>query len=220
MKNKLTNIEEAISTIKDGMTVMIGGFMCCGCPHNLVDALSKSTVKNLTVISNDASIECEDIGKLFIAKKVKRLIASHIGLNPEAGNQIMNGECALELVPQGTLAERIRCGGAGLGGFLTRTGIGTVVEEGKQIITVNNERYILEFPLKADVALIRATKADEFGNLFYKGTTQNFNPLMATAAETVIAEAEEICNIGEIEKEAIHTPGIFVDYIVHGGDIL
>ncbi len=216
MQNKIIDINTAINLIKDGMTVMIGGFMCCGCPHNLIDALSKSTVKNLTVISNDASIECDDIGKLFYTKKVKRFIASHVGLNPEAGKQIMNGECAVELVPQGTLAERIRCGGAGLGGFLTKTGIGTEVERGKQIIMIENERYILELPLKADVALIGATTADEFGNLFYKGTTQNFNPLMATAAETVIVEADTICRVGEIEKETIHTPGVFVDYIVCG----
>lgn len=198
------------------MTVMVGGFLGCGAAHTLIDALSRSDVKDLTLISSDTSISSDDIAKLFYAKKVKRLIASHIGTNPEVGRQMINEECKVELVPQGTLAEAIRCGGAGLGGFLTKTGVGTVVEKNKTTMVIDGEKYILERPLRANVALVAATVADEFGNLFYSGSTRNFNPLMATAADTVIAEAKSICKVGEIKKESIHTPGIFVDFIVKG----
>lgn len=198
------------------MTVMVGGFLGCGSAHMVIDALSKSDVKNLTLISSDTSVSSDDIAKLFFAKKVKKLIASHIGTNPEVGRQMINGECEVQLVPQGTLAECIRCGGAGLGGFLTKTGVGTVVEENKTTMVIDDEKYILEKPLKADVALIAATLADEFGNLFYQGTSRNFNPLMATAADTVIVEAKSICKVGEISKESIHTPGVFIDFIVKG----
>lgn len=214
MINKIVDTNTAISKIKDGMTVMIGGFACCGCAHRLIDALSKSNVKDLTLISTDASKEDKDIVKLFLAKKVKKMIVSHMGLNKEANRQMVAGECEIELIPMGTLVERIRCAGVGLGGFLTNVGIGTVAQEGKQVINLNGRDYIIEEPLKADVALISATLADEYGNLFYKGTSRNSNPIMAMAADIVIAESPKICKIGEIEKECIHTAGIFVDYIV------
>lgn len=214
MQTKVINIENAIDHIKSGMTVIIGGFSCCGCPHGLVDTLSKSDVTDLTIISNDASVGEKDVAKLFLAKKVKKFIGSHIGQCPEVGRQMIAGECNVELIPQGTFVERIRCSGYGLGGVLTRTGLGTVVEDGKRIINVDGQDYLLETPLHADVALIGASKADCFGNLYYRGTSRNFNTVMATAADTVIAEVNELCKIGEIEKESIHTPGIFVDYIV------
>ncbi|MGN0518623.1 MAG: CoA transferase subunit A [Acutalibacteraceae bacterium] len=218
MKQKILSVENAIEHIKSGMTVMIGGFNSCGCPHELVDALSKSDVTDLTIVSSDASTGVKDVAKLFLAKKVKRFIGSHIGTNPEAGRQMITGECKIELIPQGTFVERIRCGGFGLGGVLTKSGLGTVVEENKRIINVDGEEWLLETPIHADVALISAAKSDSFGNLYYRGTTKNFNTIMATAADTVIAEVSELCKIGGIEKEAIHTPGIFIDHIVIGSD--
>ncbi len=211
---KIISVEEAVAKIKDGMTVMIGGFMAAGTPHKIIDALSKSKVKNLTVICNDTAFPDKGIGILVTNKQVKKVIASHIGTNPNTIEQFNNKELEVQFVPQGTLAEQVRCGGAGLGGFLTPTGIGTVVEEGKQKMTVNGVEYLLELPIRADVALIGASIGDQSGNLCYKGTTQNFNPMMATAADLVIAEVEEMVEIGGIPMENIHTPAIFVNYIV------
>ncbi len=211
---KVISVEEAVARIKDGMTLMIGGFLGAGSPHKIIDGLSKSKVKDLTVICNDTAFPDKGIGILITNRQVKKVIASHIGTNPNTIGQLNNKELEVQFVPQGTLAEQVRCGGAGLGGFLTPTGIGTVVEEGKQKITVNGKEYLLEMPLRADVALLGANIGDESGNLYYKGTTQNFNPMMATAADLVIAEVEELVKTGMIPMENVHTPAIFVNYIV------
>jgi len=210
---KIISIDEAVAKIKDGMTLMIGGFMGAGSPHKIIDALAKSNVKNLTVICNDTAFPDKGIGILITNKQIKKVIASHIGTNPNTIEQFNNKELEVQFVPQGTLAEQVRCGGAGLGGFLTPTGIGTIVEEGKQKMTINGKEYLLELPLRADVALLGANIGDKSGNLVFKGTTQNFNPVMATAADLVIAEVENLVENGEIPMENVHTPAIFVDYI-------
>ncbi|MCK9218370.1 MAG: acetate CoA-transferase subunit alpha [Firmicutes bacterium] len=213
---KLISIDEAVNMIHDGMTIMVGGFLGCKNPFRMIDALIEKGVKDITLIANDTAFPEIGLGKLIVNKQIKRLITSHIGTNKETGNQMNAGELEVELVPQGTLAERIRAGGAGLGGILTPTGLGTVVEEGKEIIEVDGKKYLLEKPLKADIALIVGKKVDKKGNIQYNKATRNFNPLMATAAETVIVEADEIVEVGEIDQDNVMTPGIFVDYIVGG----
>jgi acetate CoA/acetoacetate CoA-transferase alpha subunit len=212
--NKIISMEEAIAKIDNGMTLMIGGFMAAGTPNNIMTELVKKGVKDLTVICNDTGFVNIGIGKLIANKQIKKVIVSHIGTNPDTIEQFNNKELVVEFVPQGTLIERIRCGGNGLGGILTPTGLGTIVENGKQIINVDGKDYLLETPLHADIALIGASIADEAGNLYYKGTTQNFNPMMATAAEIVIAEAQEVVKTGDIPMENVHTQALFVDYIV------
>ncbi|MGY0373793.1 acetate CoA-transferase subunit alpha [Clostridium sp. JNZ J1-5] len=212
--NKLITLEEAISKVKDGMTVMVGGFLATGSPCSIIDLLAERGVKDLTIICNDTSYVDRGVGKLVVNKQVKKVIASHIGTNAETGRQMNAGEMEVELVPQGTLAERIRCGGAGLGGFLTPTGLGTIVEDGKDRLTVDGQQYLLEKPLKADIAIIFGSKVDKKGNVYYNMSTRNFNPLMATAADLVIAEAEELVEVGEINPNDVMTPGIFIDYIV------
>lgn len=212
--NKLITLEEAISKVKDGMTVMVGGFLATGSPCSIIDLLAERGVKDLTIICNDTSYVDRGVGKLVVNKQVKKVIASHIGTNAETGRQMNAGEMEVELVPQGTLAERIRCGGAGLGGFLTPTGLGTIVEDGKDRLTVDGQQYLLEKPLKADIAIIFGSKVDKKGNVYYNMSTRNFNPLMATAADLVIAEAEELMEVGEINPNDVMTPGIFIDYIV------
>lgn len=212
--NKVISLEDAASHIKDGMTLMIGGFLGVGTPNRIVDALLESSVKNLTVIVNDTATPDTGIGKLIVAKQVKKVITSHIGTNPETGRQMNEGETEVVLVPQGTLAEQIRAGGAGLGGILTPTGVGTIVEEGKQKIEINGRAYLLELPLKADVALIAGAKVDKKGNIYYYKSARNFNPLMAMASDFVIVEAKEVVEVGEINPNDVMTPGIFVDYIV------
>ncbi len=213
---KQIDAKQAAEFVKDGMTVMIGGFMSNGTPEIIMDALVEKGVKDLTVIANDSGTPGTGIGKLVAAGAVKKLIASHIGLNPQTGQLMNDGTMEVTLTPQGTLAEQIRAGGAGLGGVLTPTGLGTEVGAGKQIIQVDGNDYLLEKPLRADVALLRGSVVDEDGNVLYKGTTRNFNPMMATAADVVIVAAEEIVPAGEIAGESIATPGIFVDYIVGG----
>ncbi len=212
--NKFITIEEAVAHVKDGMTVMIAGFLANGTPNRIVDALAKSDVKNLTIICNDTAFPDKGIGQLVANKQVKKLYTSHIGTNPPSSEQYNAGELEIEFCPQGTLAERVRSGGNGLGGILTPTGLGTVVAEGKEIITVDGKEYLLEKPLRADLALICASKGDKSGNLVYHGTSQNFNPLMATAADVVIAEIDELVEVGEILPEYVKTPAIFVNYIV------
>jgi acetate CoA/acetoacetate CoA-transferase alpha subunit len=216
--NKVIDIEKAVDKIKEGMTVMVGGFMGCGNPHKVIDALAKRGTKNLTLICNDGAIPGFGVAKLIENHQIKKMYATHIGLNPEVGRQMNYGEMEVVLNPQGTFTEKIRCGGNGMGGFLTPTGIGTIIEEGKKRITVDGTEYLLETPLKADVALICGNKIDKNGNVWYKGTTRNFNVVMATAADLVIAEADNVVEIGEIEPENVATPGIFVDYIVDGGN--
>lgn len=214
--DKFITVDEAVAKIKSGMTLMIGGFLAAGTPNKIVEALSKTDVKDLTIIANDTAYPDKGIGLLITNKQVKKVIASHIGTNPNTIQQLNDKELIVEFSPQGTLAERIRCGGAGLGGVLTPTGLGTVVEEGKQKLTIDGKKYLLEKPLHADIALIGANISDETGNLIYKGTTQNFNPMMATAADLVIVEAQEVVKTGEIPMENVHTPGIYVNYIVRG----
>lgn len=216
--HKRVSIEEAIEKIEDGMTIMVGGFLGCGNPHRIIEALAAKGTKDLTLICNDTSFPEYGVGKLVVNKQFKKIIASHVGTNPETGRQMNEKETEVVLVPQGTLAEQVRAGGAGLGGILTPTGVGTVVEEGKEKLTVDGVEYLLEKPLRADVALIAAQKADEYGNLVYFGATRNFNNLMATAAETVIVEVEEVVKVGELDPNEVVTPGIFVSHIVNGGE--
>ncbi len=200
--------------IHDGMTIMVGGFMATGAPEKLIDLLIEFDIKDITLITTDTASPGRGTSKLIAEKRVKKLYASHIGLNPETGAQMNDGTLEVELVPQGTLAERIRSGGAGLGGVLTPTGLGTIVAEGKKVINVDGKDYLLETPLKADLALIRGSLVDRRGNVFYSKTSQNFNPLMATAADTVIVEAEKVVDIGVIQPEAVQTPSLYVDYIL------
>ena len=220
MINKIKTAQEAVESIQDGASVMVGGFMATGTPEILIDALVEKGVKNLTIICNDAGVPGRGIGKLLTNGQIKTLIASHVGLNPEVAQRINsdNPDDKLEciLVPQGTLAERIRAAGAGLGGFLTPTGVGTIVAEGKQVISVDGRDYLLEKSLKADFALIRGSITDEFGNTMYNEATRNFNPMMATAAEHVIVGTCEVVRVGEIDPNHVVTPGIFVDAIVGG----
>lgn len=216
--NKIISLDQAVDLIKDGDTVMVGGFMANGTPERIVDALVAKGTKNLTLICNDAGLPDKGVGKMVMTKQFSKIIASHIGLNREAGRQMNEGETVVELIPQGTLVEQIRAGGFGLGGFLTPTGIGTLVAEGKELITVDGKDYLLEKPIKADVALIFANKVDEGGNLQYIGSENNFNQVMAANATTTIVEAREIVKSGDLDPNFVHTPGIFVDYIVEGGE--
>lgn len=225
---KFVSIEEAVKLIPNGASVMFGGFMGCGNAHRFIDALAKSGVKDLTMICNDASMpggpmgeEFYGVAKLIHNKQIKKLIATHVGLNPEVATQSMiDGTLEVILVPQGSLAEMIRAGGAGLGGVLTPAGVGTIVEENPLCLgkmTVEGRAYLLMAPVHADFAVIAGAKIDKAGNVWYKGNTSNFNLVMATAADTVIAEAEEIVEMGEIEPENVRTYGVFVDYVVEGG---
>lgn len=211
---KVTTVEEAVCHVKDGMTIMVGGFLGVGSPLGLLDALVKKGVKDLTLICNDTAFPDKAVGKMVVNKQFKKIIVTHIGTNPETGRQMKSGELEVELVPQGTLAERIRAGGAGLGGFLTPTGLGTLAENGKKKIEVNGKTYLLELPIRADVALLRAHLADKKGNLTYRRAARNFNPLMAMAADLVIVEADKIVEIGEIDPDQVVTPGVVVDLIV------
>lgn len=216
--NKVVSLEQIRPLLKDGMSIMVGGFLACGSPENLIDLLIETNVKDLTIIANDTSFVELGIGKLIVNGQVKKVIASHIGTNPETGRLMTEGKMEVELVPQGTLIERIRSAGAGLGGVLTPTGVGTMVEEGKQKLTIEGKEYLLELPLKADLALVYASISDEIGNSLYYGTTRNFNPTIATAAEIVIVEAQSIVKVGEMDPNNIVTPSVFVDYIVKGGN--
>ncbi|MDD2641697.1 MAG: CoA transferase subunit A [Bacteroidales bacterium] len=213
--SKQISINEAVSRIKSGMTVMVGGFLAVGSPKKILDELLRTEVTDLTIITNDTAFQDKGVGKLIAARKVKKVITSHIGTNPATGEQYNNGTLQIEFVPQGTLGERIRSGGAGLGGVLTPVGLGTVIEEGKQIVNVDGKDFLLEKPLRAQVALVGASVSDASGNLYWKGNSKNFNPLMATAADLVIVEAEEIVPVGDILPENVHLPYIYVNYIVN-----
>ncbi|MDM8160995.1 CoA transferase subunit A [Labilibaculum sp. K2S] len=213
--NKIISIKEAVAKLQDGMTIMIGGFLSVGTANNMIDQIVSSDVKNLTIICNDTAFADKGLGKLIANKQVVKVITSHIGTNPATIEQMNNGEITVEFSPQGTLAERVRSGGAGLGGVLTPTGLGTMVADGKEIITVDGKEFLLEKPLRADVALIGASISDTLGNLTYRGTTQNFNPLMATAADLVIVEAKQMVEAGTLKPEEVKTPSIFVDFIVN-----
>ncbi len=211
---KIISAAEAASKVKDGMTIMVGGFLGAGSPDTLLGLIEKNGTKNLTVICNDTSFPDRGLGRLVANKQIAKIIVSHIGTNPCTADQMNSGEMIVEFSPQGTLAERVRAGGAGLGGVLTPTGLGTMVAEGKQVINIDGKDFLLEKPIRADLALIYATTVDHSGNCVYMGTTQNFNPLMATAADMVIVEAEEIVEMGKLNPEQVKTPSIFIDYIV------
>ncbi|SMH44082.1 CoA transferase subunit A [Azospirillum agricola] len=212
--SKVRKLEDAVAAIPDGAVLMIGGFMGVGTPPRLIDELIRQNKRGLTVIANDTARPAVGIGKLVAGRHVARVIASHIGTNPETQRQMIAGETEVELVPQGTLAERVRAGGFGLGGILTPTGVGTVVADGKRTIELDGKTFLLETPLKADFALILAKRADYYGNLEYALTARNFNPLMAMAAETVIVEAEDIVPVGMIPPDHVVTPNVLVDVLV------
>ncbi|MDW7669096.1 MAG: CoA transferase subunit A [Bacillota bacterium] len=214
---KIITMDEAVDKIKDGMTIMVGGFLGCGSPKKLIDAIVESDIKDLTLICNDTSFPDYAVGKMIVKKQFRKVIVSHIGTNKETIRQMNDNETEVELVPQGTLVEQIRCAGFGLGGFFTPTGVGTEVETGKEKKVIDGITYIYEKPLKADIALLLGSKVDEKGNVFYNATTRNFNPIMALAADTVIVEAAEIVEVGDLDPNCIATPHIFINYIV-GGD--
>ena len=211
---KIITAKEAAAMVQEGATVMMGGFLAVGTPETIIDALVAHGTKDLTLIGNDTAFVDRGVGKLIVNKQIKHVIASHIGTNKETGNQMNAGTTKVTLVPQGTLAERIRAAGCGLGGVLTPTGIGTPVEEGKQVIEVQGKKYLLEEALGAEIAFIKAHKADKKGNLVYRYMARNFNPMVAMAAPLVIAEVDEIVEVGEIAPDEVMTPAIFVDYIV------
>lgn len=219
--DKVINLEKAVSQIKDGDVVMVGGFLGCGGPNKIIDYIVENTdLKDLTLICNDTSFVDMGVGKMVVKKMFKKIYASHIGTNKETGRQMSEEETEVILVPQGTLAEQVRAGGYGLGGVLTKTGLGSKeIEEGKQIVEVDGEKWILEKPLKADVALLNCAKADKFGNMIFHGSTQTFNTVMAFAAKTVIVEADEVVEIGELDPDNVRVPGVLVSYIVDGGKI-
>ena len=209
---KIISAKEAAEFVKDNSTLMVGGFLSCDAPDKLVDALVETNVSDLTLICNDTTYPDVDKGKLIDEKRVKKVIASHIGTNPITGQKMLNKEIEVEILPMGTFVEKIRAYGAGLGGILTPTGIGTILEEGKKIIEVNGKKYIFEEHLGADVAFIYGTKVDKFGNVSYFGTTRNFNTTMAMSADTVIVQADEIVDC--LDPNEVVIPGIFIDYIV------
>ncbi len=209
---KIISAQQAISLIEEGSTIMIGGFLSCGAPDKLIDELAEQNISKLTVISNDTSYPDVDKGKLIVNKQVKRLITSHIGTNPETGKQMNSGELDVELVPMGTLIEKIRAKGTGLGGVLTPTGVGTIIEDSKETVEIGGKKFIFEEPIGADYALIYGTKVDKYGNVAYYGTTRNLNTVMATAAETVIVQADELVDC--LDPNDVIIPGLFIDYIV------
>jgi acetate CoA/acetoacetate CoA-transferase alpha subunit len=208
------SLEQAVAMIPDGASLMIGGFMAIGTPERVIDEIIRQNKQNLTVIANDTASPGRGIGKMIAAKLVRKAIVSHIGLNPETQRQMTAGELEVELVPQGTLIERIRAGGFGLGGVLTQTGLGTTVEAGKQQIQVDGKTYLLEVALRADFALVHAFLVDYLGNLSYALTARNFNPIIAMAGGTVIADADNVVPIGVISPDHIVTPAPLVDYLV------
>ena len=210
------NVQAALQGIADGMTLMLGGFGLCGIPENSIQELLRLGVKNLTCISNNAGVDDFGIGRLLQTKQVKKMISSYVGENAEFERQLLSGELEVELIPQGTLAERCRAGGAGIPAFFTPAGYGTEVGEGKESREFNGKMYLMETGLIADFAFVKAWKGDTAGNLIYKGTARNFNPMMATAGKITVAEVEELVPIGELDPNQIHTPGIFVQRIYQG----
>ena len=218
-KKVYADAESALrGVVKDGMTVMCGGFGVCGIPENLIAALHASGVRGLTVVSNNAGLDGVGLGLLLQARQIRKMISSYVGENKEFERQYLAGEVEIEFNPQGTMAERIRAGGAGIYGFFTKVGAGTLVAEGKETRTIDGETYILEKGLVADVSLVKAWKGDTEGNLIYRKTARNFNPNMATAAQITVAEVEELVAPGMLDGDSIHTPGIFVQRIIQGAN--
>lgn len=213
----VVSAEQAARQVKNGDTIMVGGFNYGGIPYTLIDALLEQGTDRLTMIANDTAYADVGHGKLVSAGRCKKVVASHVGLNKKTGELFHAGLMELELFPQGTFVEKIRAAGFGLGGFLTPAGVGTVVEEGKQTLEIDGKKYILELPVRADVALIRAYRADRMGNLTYRGTNRNFNPIMAMAADIVIAEVDSVVDVGELDPDAIVTQGILIDMLVVKG---
>jgi 3-oxoacid CoA-transferase subunit A len=216
MNKVLRSAADAVALIHDGATIMMGGFGLCGIPENLIGALRARGTRDLTVVSNNAGVDDFGIGVLLRARQVRKMIATYVGENKEFERQFLTGELEVELVPQGTFAERIRAGGAGIGGFFTPTGFGTLVSEGKETRTIDGKQYVLERPLHADFAFVKAWKGDTAGNLVYRRTARNFNPVMATAADATIAEVEHLVEAGEIDPDHVVTPGIFVRRVLQG----
>lgn len=214
---KVISSKDVQQYFKDGMSIMFGGFMGIGTPEGLVRALLDHGARNLTLIGNDSAFPNTGVGPLIVNKRVKKLIASHIGLNPETGRQMIAKDLEVDLVPQGSLIEQIRCGGAGLGGVLTPTGVGTIVEQGKTKLTFDGIEYLVERPLRADVAFLKAKKSDRMGNLVYERAARNFNPVIALAADMVIVEVDEIVEVGEIDPDMVVTPGALVHKIIVAG---
>lgn len=208
--------KEAVADVKDGATLLVGGFGLCGIPENSIAALVEKGVKDLTCVSNNCGVDDFGLGLLLQRKQIKKMVSSYVGENKTFEAQLLAGELQVELVPQGTLAERIRAGGAGIGGFFTKTGVGTQVAEGKEKRTFEGDEYILERPIKGDFALIKAWKGDKLGNLVFRKTARNFNPMMATAGKVTIAEVEQLVEVGELDPDQIHVPGIFVKRIFQG----
>ena len=217
MNKVLPDAATAAAMIPDGATVLVGGFGLCGIPETLIKALHAQGTKQLTLVSNNAGVDGFGLGILLEARQVTRMVSTYVGENKEFERQFLSGELAVELVPQGTFAERIRAGGAGIGGFFTPTGFGTVVADGKETREINGRGYVLETPIRGDFALIKAWKGDRLGNLAYRRTARNFNPVMATAAKITIAEVEHLVEPGEIDPDHVVTPGIYVRHILKGG---
>lgn len=213
-KNKVVGVAEAMSHIESGMSIAVGGFIGQGDPLTLIDHLKTMDVGRLTIYGNDAGFRGRGIVEVVNQGKVQRIVASHVGTTPDIGRAMHEGRLEVVPTPQGTLAEMMRCGGAGLGGFLTPTGVGTVAEEGKQVLDLHGRRYILVESLRVDVALIRAHSGDTWGNLVFRGTSRNFNTVAATCADYVIAEVEDLYTLGELDTNSIHTPGLFIDAVV------
>jgi 3-oxoacid CoA-transferase subunit A len=216
MNKVLPNVEAAVALVPDEATIMMGGFGLCGIPENLIRALRARGTKRLTLISNNAGVDEFGLGMLLRSRQVKKMISTYVGENKEFERQFLSGEIEVELVPQGTFSERIRAGGAGIGGFFTPTAYGTLVAEGKETRVIDGKPYVFEAPLRADFAFVKAWKGDRVGNLVYRRTARNFNPMMATAARVTIAEVEELVEPGQIDPEHVVTPGIFVQHIVRG----
>lgn len=214
--NKVTSVENAANIIQDGMTVMVGGFLGLGTAHRVIDAILDQGTKDLTLITSDTGFADFGVGKLITERRCRKLLVSHIGTNVSTVEQFNRGELEVEFIPQGTFTRRIHCGGSGLGGFLTKVGLGTVVEQGKTKITVDGEEYLLERPLRADAALVGGEQADRFGNMLLKGSGKNFNTVIAMAADRVIAEVGEIVECGKIAPSSVHIPGIFITHVVQG----
>ena len=216
MDKVLPSAEKAVEQIPDGATIMMGGFGLCGIPENLIKALHARGTRHLTVISNNAGVDEFGAGMLLKARQIRKVIGTYVGENKEFERQALAGEIEVELVPQGTFSERIRAGGAGIGGFFTPTGYGTIIAEGKETREIDGRHYVLEMPLRADFAFVKAWRGDRVGNLVYRKTARNFNPIMATAARVTIAEVEHLVEPGELEPDAIVTPGVFVRYVLQG----
>ena len=212
----VANAQEAVKGVKDGMTLVLGGFGLCGIPENSILALKELGVKNLTCVSNNAGVDDWGLGLLLQTRQIKKMVSSYVGENATFEKQFLNKELELEFCPQGTLAERLRAGGAGIAGFYTPTGVGTIVADGKEIKNFNGRDYVLEKGIVGDFAFVKAWKDDKFGNLVYRKTSRNFNPMAATAGKITIAEVEELVEIGEIEPDQVHTPGIYVQRIFKG----